>query len=323
MNLLAQSDDYLHKLDSIYKKEVYFLQKGDTAYREQLYFEALQAYINYTKTYGWYRRDWVFGVELDSLCAAAEKYYTSPDSSYSFFKEVGKFKMDLGDYAGAKQDFEIAQSALKTDSMQILIDLANQGLKADSLFFEGNEKETKTLWNTIWRTDYKDWISWRRSCLNGWENQVLWRGQKLSETALKVDTLEMLFHHFSYLPKQLFQLSNLKFLVLYNAKVHHFPKELFQLKKLKYLYFAKTFVSKLPAEISQLDNLEVLELRHNRLLTLPSEIGQLHNLKYLDLRGNFLQKLPKSLKKLKNLEDLHLYYLPFSRFPRVIARLLV
>lgn len=86
------------------------------------------------------------------------------------------------------------------------------------------------------------------------------------------------------------------------------PKELFNLTNLKTLSISGTNITEIPKEISKLKNLERLSFSGNKLSSLPEEIYKMENLKYVDFDNNEFSEFPDKLLNLKNLESISFNY---------------
>ena len=95
-------------------------------------------------------------------------------------------------------------------------------------------------------------------------------------------------------------------LFLMSKQLHYLPKALFELTQLQRLSIRGNNLTSLPPEIGYLTNLQGLGLSNNNLTTLPPEIRYLTNLQQLYLWGNKLTTLPPEIRNLTNLQYLHL-----------------
>mgnify|MGYP003652272687 CR=1 FL=1 len=123
------------------------------------------------------------------------------------------------------------------------------------------------------------------------------------------------------LPKEIGQLTQLKFLNLNGNNFTSLPKEIEQLTQLKWLELSGNNFTSLPKEIGQLTQLEELDLSENNLTSLPKEIGQFTQLKKLKLSGNNLVSLPKEIGQLTQLEWLDLNDCNITSLPKEIGQL--
>ena len=77
-------------------------------------------------------------------------------------------------------------------------------------------------------------------------------------------------------------------LSLADAAISELPENVFHITSLKYLSLYNNNLSDLPKQISQLKNLEILYLAYNKLQSLPKEIEELEKLQILFLQDNQL-----------------------------------
>jgi len=117
------------------------------------------------------------------------------------------------------------------------------------------------------------------------------------------------------IPPEIWNLTNLKELILEYNELTTLPPEIGNLKKLERLWLNDNLLTTLPKEIGNLKNLEVLILEYNELTTLPPEIGNLKNLEGLYLDHNKLTTLPPEIGNLKNLKWLYLRDNPNLKIP--------
>lgn len=107
------------------------------------------------------------------------------------------------------------------------------------------------------------------------------------------------------LPDELFELTQLRVLMLNMNYFERIPTAIGQLKGLKSLVFSESDFESLPDSIGELSNLEFLNISENpSLQSLPESLGKLTSLKELYLKDNpQLTALPESVKQLTNLES--------------------
>jgi hypothetical protein len=150
-----------------------------------------------------------------------------------------------------------------------------------------------------------------------------------------VKRLSLIGNNLSFFPKEIFKLSNLKYLDLEKNQLEEFPlandqltdlEELYlannklwsltsnfvNLKKLKILGLSNNQFKEFPLHLVSLDKLEVLDLSENQIAFLPNEIGKMKNLKALMLQNNEISTLPKGIYDLKKLEKIFLNGNPIS-----------
>ena len=80
------------------------------------------------------------------------------------------------------------------------------------------------------------------------------------------------------------------------------PKEVFKLNRLEYLIIEVEDLTELPKEIGNLTNLEMLAIECPNLNELPKEIGNLTNLDGLTIKCPNLKELPKEIWNLSEFE---------------------
>ena len=114
---------------------------------------------------------------------------------------------------------------------------------------------------------------------------------------------------FNYIPKSLYQLSNLKLLDVSGNNISEIDNNLLKgLSSLVELDLSKNKIKFIPKSIQFLVFLEVLNISNNQLLEIPEEFGVLTRLKKLFLNENAIQFLPKNIfSKMIGLEEIYLY----------------
>lgn len=160
--------------------------------------------------------------------------------------------------------------------------------------------------------------------------EELWSLTELKE----LDIFEGLVNE---IPEDIGNLTNLENLTIRVKSLSYIPKAIGKLTKLKslniscasqivkklsdYKPLAKATLSELPSEIGNLKNLEYFELCCTSIKTLPKEIGNLINLTYLDLSSNSIESLPEELVNLKKLKSIFLKGNEFESFPIILRQL--
>ncbi|MBS4165284.1 Uncharacterized protein NEOC65_000337 [Neochlamydia sp. AcF65] len=137
----------------------------------------------------------------------------------------------------------------------------------------------------------------------------------------QLQDLDLSNNQLTVLSPEIRQLSQLKKLYLRNNKLTTIPAEIGQLSQLKHLILDRNQLTFLPAEIRQLSQLESLWLRSNQLIMLPAEIGQLSQLQKLHLNSNQLTFLPVEIGQLSQLENLWLRGNQLTAIPAEIGQL--
>lgn len=120
---------------------------------------------------------------------------------------------------------------------------------------------------------------------------------------------------------EIFKLTNLQMLYIWNGEIKEIPKELFNFKKLLYLNLINNQIKEIPKEIGSLIKLKKLRLDYNQIKEIPTEIERLINLKLLNLTNNMINEIPKEIGKLINLEDFYLDSNLIFEIPKEIGNL--
>jgi hypothetical protein len=108
---------------------------------------------------------------------------------------------------------------------------------------------------------------------------------------------------------------------LSNHELKEIPKEVFELKNLKKLILRNNKIKNIPADIEKLNRLETLDLSGNNISLFYSKICSLTNLKILNLNNNQLKNTPLQLTNLKKLRSIHLSNNRFRQIPTNIFSL--
>jgi hypothetical protein len=113
------------------------------------------------------------------------------------------------------------------------------------------------------------------------------------------------------IPTQIGLLVNLEELNYYNyyscknkayIAIYHLPKEIFNLINLKKLDFGLNSISFIHTEIGNLINLKNLDFFSNPITFIPTEIGNLINLENLNMHSNKITTIPTQIGNLVNLK---------------------
>lgn len=108
------------------------------------------------------------------------------------------------------------------------------------------------------------------------------------------------------LPKNLSRLPNLTDLGIFGNS--NIPDEVFELDELKVLMLGSNELNEFPKKVLSMRNLSYLSLGDNNITSIPEEISEMQNLTGLDLSSNYnLKKIPESICKLQNLKSLFLF----------------
>ncbi|KAF4350741.1 hypothetical protein F8388_000771 [Cannabis sativa] len=95
----------------------------------------------------------------------------------------------------------------------------------------------------------------------------------------------------------------LKVLDFENAPLDYLPKEVGNLFQLRYLNLKDTNIKVLPESICNLHDLQYLNLENTQVDKLPKSIGKLRNLRFLNILYAFVWELPLEINKLCNLRQ--------------------
>ncbi|HYT57310.1 MAG TPA: leucine-rich repeat domain-containing protein [Verrucomicrobiae bacterium] len=109
----------------------------------------------------------------------------------------------------------------------------------------------------------------------------------------------------SSLPPRIGQFHDLETLGLsHNIELTELPREMANLTRLKYLYLDNNKFSDFPKVIIRLEQLRMLHLANNRIREIPTDIYKLNNLRGLYLTNNQLTAFPRSIQKLASLNEI-------------------
>ena len=107
-----------------------------------------------------------------------------------------------------------------------------------------------------------------------------------------------------YIPDNICNLKNLKFLLAFGIKSETLPDSIGECP-LESLFLEGSY-NKLPQTIGNLTNLKELDLYSKNLKSLPESLGKCIKLKTIYIDSDKLKKLPESFIQLRNLRDIHL-----------------
>ncbi|MEA5467065.1 leucine-rich repeat domain-containing protein [Leptothoe sp. PORK10 BA2] len=149
--------------------------------------------------------------------------------------------------------------------------------------------------------------------------------------ARKLKKLDLSGLGLSELPEELWQLTQLKVLVLgkydwakrkyVGNRLTQIPPEIGNLSSLTALYLAENQLTQLPEELTTLTNLRFLELSENKLGHLPQRLGKLSKLRSLKLGNNLLSELPPEIVQLTALTKLGLRGNKLTELPPEIVQI--
>ena len=137
----------------------------------------------------------------------------------------------------------------------------------------------------------------------------------------KVERLEIEGFGIDELPPEICELTELKYLRVFEGEINKLPDGFERLSKLEELSILSKDIPQFPTAICKLKNLKRLEilcasqiiddaeageikpLGKSIMSELPKEIGQLTNLESISINATSIKKLPKEIKGLKKLKD--------------------
>lgn len=117
------------------------------------------------------------------------------------------------------------------------------------------------------------------------------------------------------LPEEIFNIKNLKKLVIYNCNLQSIPEMVFNLTNLEGLTLQNCRITEISPNIVKLINLKELNLSNNKISIVPKLIENLKNLKKLYLSYNQITNLDLNYTHMENLEDVNLNFNKLQDFP--------
>ena len=187
---------------------------------------------------------------------------------------------------------------------------ANNGAVEDAANNPGLVSDCAVLLKAKKKLEGKDGrkLNWSRKVhMNEWEGVTL-NGYPLRVTKLELDGRGSSGKLKGKIPKQLGNLSELKYLVLYyNELGGKIPPQLGKLSKLEHLSLhSNNLTDSIPPQLGRLSKLEGMDLGGNNLTgKIPNKLGKLSSLRTLILYHNSLSgEIPNQLRKLSDLEFL-------------------
>lgn len=118
---------------------------------------------------------------------------------------------------------------------------------------------------------------------------------------VELDRLDLL-----EIPEKIYELTNLKVLILSSNLLTTVSGRISNLTKLEEVYLNRNKLVELPEEIGELKKLRKIILSENKIKKLPNSFYDLSNLELLNIISNQLEIISDDIIKLKNLEYLYL-----------------
>ena len=148
--------------------------------------------------------------------------------------------------------------------------------------------------------------------------------KEIPKEVFQLKNLRVLHVNFNEITEIPPEISNLKLLVeleINHNKINSISNELFKLGYLTELELGYNNLSKIPKEIKKLTNLTEFEIGDNQIAQLPEELFELDRLTEMDLSNNQLSEIPADIYKMKNLYSLNLGYNNIRNIPETISRM--
>ncbi len=108
---------------------------------------------------------------------------------------------------------------------------------------------------------------------------------------------------------------------LTRSRLKKIPPEVFELTELRELILDRNKIKEVPADITKLKNLEKLSISKNRLKDFAPAICNLRKLRYLDLSDNEIARLPDEIHRLEYLEELILWSNMIGYYPTSLIKM--
>jgi len=152
----------------------------------------------------------------------------------------------------------------------------------------------------------------------------------------KTDWLYISGHEISELPDRISEVTELRYLGVFQQDLYRLPEGLFELSKLEHLDIMTADLERIPASISKLKNLKILSIRCGSsdrtgfkvkpideisLNYIPPEIGELEQLERLTIQYTSIKEIPPELEKLQRLKVLELRSCKIDREPAFLKNM--
>jgi Leucine-rich repeat (LRR) protein len=123
----------------------------------------------------------------------------------------------------------------------------------------------------------------------------------------------------SEIPKQIYDLTNLKKLTLHNIDLQRLPDGIQKLVNLTHIDLSMNKLTEFPIDLCDIMRLTKIKLHINRIIDIPEELVQLVNLESLNLSWNMIKSLPKRIHTMINLKYIDLSHNRLTRIPEFIC----
>ncbi|WP_454191147.1 leucine-rich repeat domain-containing protein [Paenibacillus sp. Marseille-Q7038] len=154
----------------------------------------------------------------------------------------------------------------------------------------------------------------------------------------KTDRLYISGHRLKKLPDRICELTELRWLEIFEQDLYRLPQALFELSKLESLRIMTADLESIPGSIAKLKNLKELQIscassdrpdstwrtkskEEISLNCIPTEIGELEQLEQLTINYTSIHELPIELEKLKRLRSLNIENCMIDQKPAFLQRM--
>jgi len=111
------------------------------------------------------------------------------------------------------------------------------------------------------------------------------------------------------IPEEVYELTNLKGLILDNTNIENIPKDIKRLKSLTLLSLNNTKIKEFPKALFKLKNLTILSLNFTEVRSIPKGINKMKNLRELGIMFNLpIEYISPEIKKHQKIKVLYVCY---------------
>ncbi|OJJ23830.1 hypothetical protein BKI52_05630 [marine bacterium AO1-C] len=229
-----------------------------------------------------------------TLCFA-QKPQKQPDGSYRFVDESGKVLKKLGRWKLASGFWHYADNYAKV-----------KGFDGAKYYLTRSGKTYKLAWGLQRLTLDKEALCFSPVFLTKKEYIKIFSHPQLKIIIIDRGSCQLNRHDVQTLMARINTFKKLEVLDIDMGNLKEIPKEIGELTELKYLGLQNQLLERIPLEISNLKSLQALDLSDNQIKYLPVFIGQLTRLKRLNLSRNSLVRISSRIGQLKQLQILNL-----------------